>query len=97
MGGEPPRRQEYHRPPEARMGYNLPGGALGGWCLPRSSKPLSGAGCGVGGGFDSHALPPCSTESFTLDSSGFACYSQYADCSSSFLPGTWKLLSKETP
>jgi hypothetical protein len=24
----------------------------------RSSKPLSGAGCGVGGGFDSHALPP---------------------------------------
>jgi hypothetical protein len=32
--------------------------ALGGWCLPRSSKPLSGAGCGVGGGFDSHALPP---------------------------------------
>ena len=32
--------------------------ALGGWCLLRSSKPLSGAGCGVGGGFDSHALPP---------------------------------------
>jgi hypothetical protein len=23
-----------------------------------SSKPLSGAGCGIGGGFDSHALPP---------------------------------------
>src|SRR4051812_21995079 len=32
--------------------------ALGGWCLLRSSKPLSGAGCGIGGGFDSHALPP---------------------------------------
>src|SRR3954452_467780 len=36
----------------------IPLEALGGWCLLRSSKPLSGAGCGVGGGFDSHALPP---------------------------------------
>src|SRR6185369_5447863 len=36
----------------------MPPEALGGWCLLRSSKPLSGAGCGVGGGFDSHALPP---------------------------------------
>src|SRR4029077_20492860 len=48
----------YHRRHSRRIGYNPPGGALGGWCLPRSSKPLSGAGCGVGGGFDSHALPP---------------------------------------
>jgi hypothetical protein len=38
--------------------YNPHLEALGGWCLLRSSKPLSGAGCGVGGGFDSHALPP---------------------------------------
>src|SRR6185369_3336442 len=36
----------------------IPPEALGGWCLLRSSKPLSGSGCGVGGGFDSHALPP---------------------------------------
>lgn len=27
-------------------------------CLPRSSKPLSGTGYGIRGGFDSHALPP---------------------------------------
>lgn len=38
--------------------YNPCTEALGGWCLLRSSKPLSGAGFGVGGGFDSHAFPP---------------------------------------
>src|SRR3954454_9636805 len=44
----------------------IPSEALGGWCLLRSSKPLSGAGFGVGGGFDSHALPPTSLPDTSL-------------------------------
>src|SRR6188474_2838623 len=47
------------RPASARPLESL-AEALGGWCPPRSSKPLFGAGFGVEGGFDSHALPPTS-------------------------------------
>jgi hypothetical protein len=51
-------RKSVSPPAAPRFQIECPAEALGGWCLLRSSKPLSGAGCGVGGGFDSHALPP---------------------------------------
>ncbi len=46
----PGRRGERITPATRPAGLEFPPEALGGWCLLRSSKPLSGAGSGVGVG-----------------------------------------------